>query len=306
MKFMLVLMLSFSFVAFGGESLLDSTAQVTGFGKVKFRAPKVQSNETPVVMFHGIYGGASHRTWRKLLPELEALGKEVYIMDLPGAGESDKPKRAYTLADFDKFVEAFLVDVVKERANVVSESILSNGVLRVSANRPDIVRRAVIINPSGVYSLVDPPSAREQALYDRLFNDDKAAIGFYQNLLNPNSIRYFLSFGFFDDSLVNDELISDFVAMRDNIDQRFLTLSFVGGQLYRSFEESSEGVFIPVLGIFGAEYEGFQDNQIATAEDFKAIRPYFEYKEIAGSGSSVQREKPAETAQAIVEFLVQD
>lgn len=306
MKYILLSIMSFSLFAADGLSLLDSTAEVTGFGKIKYRAPKIQSNETPIVLFHGIYGGASHRTWRKLLPELEKLGKEVYIMDLPGAGESDKPKRSYSIEDFDNFVEAFLEDVVKQRANIISESILSNGVLKIAAKRPDIVRRAIVINPSGIYSLVEPPSAREQGLYTRLFNDDDAAIAFYKNLLNPNSISYFLSFGFFDDSLVNDELIADFVSMRENIDQRFLTLSFVGGQLYRSFEESSEGVFIPVLAIFGKEYEGFQDNKIARASDFKKIRPYFEYIEIDKSGSSVQREKPADTAKAIVNFLVQD
>ena len=306
MKFLSLVLCLVSGLTLAGESLLDSEANVTGFGKIKYRAPKVHSTETPLVLFHGIYGGASHRTWRKLVPELEKLGKAVYIMDLPGAGESDKPKRAYSLKDFDNFVENFLVEVVGERANIISESILSNAVLRVSARRPDIVRRSVIINPSGVKTLNEGPSAREQALYDRLFEDDRASIGFYQNLLVPNSIRYFLSFSFFNDDLIDDALISDFVIMRENIDQRFLTLSFVGGQLYRTFEESAQGVFIPVLGIFGAEYEGVQDNEIATAQDFKEIKPFFEYTEISNSGSSVQREQPELTAKAIVDFLIID
>ncbi|MGB0453005.1 MAG: alpha/beta fold hydrolase [Bacteriovoracaceae bacterium] len=306
MKLITLVFFALSSFAYAGTSLLDSEATVTGFGKIKYRAPKVQSNETPIVLFHGIYGGVSHRTWRKLVPELEKAGKEVYLMDLPGAGESDKPKRAYSIADFDVFVENFLVEVVKKRANLVSESILGNSVLKIASKRPDIVRRVVLINPSGISSLATPPSPREQGLYDRLFNDDQAATAFYQNLLNPNSIVYFLSFGFFDDTLVNQELISDFVVMKDNVDQRFLTLSFVGGQLYRTFEESSDQVFVPVLGIFGAEYEGFQDNRIDTAQDFKDIRPYFEYVEIPQSGSSVQREKPVETAQEIVDFLVID
>ena len=57
--------------------------------------------------------------------------------------------------------------------------------------------------------------------------------------------------------------------MQSNIEQRFLTLSFVGGQLYRTFDESFKNVFVPVLGIpFGAEYEAFQDNPIDTAADF--------------------------------------
>jgi pimeloyl-ACP methyl ester carboxylesterase len=257
-------------------------------------------------LFHGIYGGASHRTWRKLLPLLDQAGKNVYIMDLPGVGESDKPKRAYSIADFDLFVEKFIEEVVGARANVVSESILSNSVLKASANRPDLIRRVVTLNPSGIYSLVDPPSAREQGLYDRLFNNDNAAKAFYQNLLQENSLNFFLRFSFFDDSLINDDLIADFLALKDNVDQRFLTLSFVGGQLYRSFEESSMNVFVPVLGIFGKEYEAFQENRIARASDFQAVRPFFEYVEIEDSGSSVQREKPVATAGKILDFLVLD
>ena len=140
LKNLLCLMLLFTGLsAFAGESLLDSEATVTGFGTIKYRAPKVESDETPIVLFHGIYGGASHRAWRKLLPELEAAGKEVWLMDLPGVGESDKPKRPYAIEDFDLFVENFLVEVVGKRANLVSESILGNSVMRVSATWPDLV-----------------------------------------------------------------------------------------------------------------------------------------------------------------------
>lgn len=305
MKFIILLILSFS--AYGqGTSLLDSEAEVTGFGTIKYRAPIVESNERPIVLFHGIYGGASHRTWRKLVPLLDQAGKRVFIMDLPGVGESDKPKRAYSLEDIDEFVKNFMKEIVRERATVVSESILSNAVLRLAADEPNLVRRVITLNPSGIYSLNEGPSSREQALYDRLFNDDEAAIAFYKNLLQPNSLRFFLAFGFFNDALIDEDLIADFLAVRENVGQRFLTLSFVGGQLYRTFEKSSEGVFLPVLMIFGKEYEAFQDNRIARASDFQAIRPYFEVLEIPGSGSSVQREKPEDVAKAILEFSQAD
>ncbi len=307
MKFLLIL-ITLPLLAFAdGSSLLDRDTVVSDFGNIRYRAPINDNiNKKPIVLFHGIYGGASHRSWRELVPLLDQAGERVYLMDLPGVGESDKPKRSYSLADIDTFVENFLVEVVKERATVVSESILSNGVLKISAKRPDLIRRAIVLNPSGISSLVDPPSAREQGLYDRLYQNDNAAIGFYQNLLNPNSLRYFLEFGYFDDATIDENLIKDFLAVRDNIDQRFLTLSFVGGQLYRSFEESSEGVFIPVLAIFGAEYEAFQDNPISTAADFEVIRPYFDYVEIKDSGSSVQREKPVDVAKKIIDFAILD
>jgi pimeloyl-ACP methyl ester carboxylesterase len=293
-------------LAVNANSLLDQNVNISEFGNIRFRAPINVNKKNPIILFHGIYGGASHRTWRQLLSKLDHAGERVYIMDLPGVGESDKPKRAYSIEDFDKFVENFLVEVVQERATLVSESVLSNAVLRVSADRPDLVRRVVILNPSGVYSLIEKPNARKQALYYKLYSDSVAASAFYRNLLNPNSLRYFLRFGFFDGSLVNDKLLKDFIVLRENIDQRFLTISFVGGQIYRSFKESSRDVFIPVLAIFGKEYEAFQDNKIEKAKDFKAIRPYFEYLEIKNSGSSVQREKPEIVAKKIIDFTIMD
>jgi pimeloyl-ACP methyl ester carboxylesterase len=150
--------------------------------------------------------------------------------------------------------------------------------------------------------LATPPSQREERLFERLWNDDNALLAFYDNLLNDNSLRFFLKFAFFNDAIIDEALLDDYRAMKPNIDQRFISLSFVGGQFYRSFEESSRNIFIPVLGIFGANYENFQETLPSTAADFRAIRPEFEYVEIPNCGSSVQREQPAAVAREILIF----
>ena len=49
-----------------GSSLLTHSVELDGFGSIKYRPPVVQSDETPIVLFHGIYGGANHRSWRQL------------------------------------------------------------------------------------------------------------------------------------------------------------------------------------------------------------------------------------------------
>lgn len=289
MKYLLLLFISLSLIplspshASNGESLLNSDVIISNFGKIKYRAPLADSTGSPVVLIHGIYGGASHRTFRNLLPLLDAAKLPVYILDLPGTGESDKPRKSYTISDLDSFVETFLSEVVKARATVVTESLAGTAALKVSSTRPDLIRRLVLINPTGVNSLA-----------------------FYDNLLNDNSLRFFLKFGFSDDTLVNDELLNDFRVMKPNVDQRFVSLSFVSGQIYRSFEESSRNVFIPVLGIFGADYENFQETKPSTAADFRAIRPQFDYVEIPKCGSSVQRECPAEVAKEIILFTEED
>jgi pimeloyl-ACP methyl ester carboxylesterase len=180
-------------------SLLDKAVHVEGFGMIKYREPVVTNNEFPLLLIHGIYGGASHRTFKNILPLLDQAQQRVYIVDLPGVGESDKPKRAYKMEDMDLFVEKFIDTVIKERTSIVAESLMSASALKIASRRPDLVRRLVLLNPSGVNSLNAPPSAREQQLYDRLYNDEVASTQFYQNLLVDNSLQYFLKFGFYDD-----------------------------------------------------------------------------------------------------------
>ncbi|MEM7645797.1 MAG: alpha/beta fold hydrolase, partial [Pseudomonadota bacterium] len=235
----------------GGESLLDQEATLPEFGTIKYRAPIVEGDSIPLVLFHGIYGGASHRTWRNILPLLDDAGLRVYLMDLPGAGESDKPKVKYTIETVDRFVESFLENVVKERSIAVSESLLSASVMKVSGERPDLIHRNILLSPSGLKSLNEPPSVRQQELFDRLYNNEGASTGFYSQLLTDNSLRYYLSFGFFDDSLINETLLDDFRVLRPNIDQKYISIAFVGGQIWRPFEESAKNVFKPTLVMFG-------------------------------------------------------
>lgn len=288
------------------NSALDQTIAVTGFGDIRYRKPLAGSTGYPVLLVHGVYGGASHRSFRELLPKLDAAGKAVYIVDLPGVGESAKPKRSYEMADFDLFLTTFLSEVIKQRTTVVAESILSVSALKVAGDRPDLIRRLVLLSPTGVSSLNTLPSEREQNLYDRLYNDEIASEVFYKNLLQDNSLNYFLKFAFYNDDLVNESLLNDYRAMRDNVEQKYLTISFVGGQLHRTFESAAQNVFIPVLNIFGKNYEVFAEGKLSTAEMFKAIRPDFDYLEIEDCGSSVQREQPDAVARAIIDFSIED
>ena len=128
-KLTLVFALLFSFTAFGKQipvelrSKLDSKIQIPGFGDIAYRGPKVGNNGPLIVLFHGIYGGASHRTWRQILPLLDNNGARVYLMDLPGAGDSHSPKRVYTMEVMDAFVQGFLEHAVGEPANVVVVSL---------------------------------------------------------------------------------------------------------------------------------------------------------------------------------------
>ena len=146
-KITIIFALLFSFGALSKEvpvelrSKLDRRIEIPGFGKIAYRGPKVGNNGPLIVLFHGIYGGASHRTWRQLLPILDNNGARVYLMDLPGAGDSHSPKRIYTMEVMDDFVEGFLEHAVGRAANVVTESILGQSALKIAGQRPELRTR---------------------------------------------------------------------------------------------------------------------------------------------------------------------
>jgi pimeloyl-ACP methyl ester carboxylesterase len=73
----------------------------------------------PLVLLHGL--NDSHRTWRKLLPEL-AQGRRVLVPDLPGCGLSDRPDACYSLDWQAKVVDAWLGQLGIARADVVGHS----------------------------------------------------------------------------------------------------------------------------------------------------------------------------------------
>ena len=77
MKNVLLSLILLPFISFANPelspSLLDRTAQIEGFGAIKYRAPIVKSDAFPILLVHGVYGGASHRTFRQILPLLARI-----------------------------------------------------------------------------------------------------------------------------------------------------------------------------------------------------------------------------------------
>jgi len=290
------------------KSRLDQTADLENFGLIKYRGPLAENKGPVVVLFHGIYGGASHRAFRELYPVLDSKGARVYMMDLPGAGESSRPKKRYTIEDMDLFVKNFLEVVVKVPATVVTESLLGASALKVSQDNPQLFRRIVLLSPTGIITLGQPPSDRENSLFERVFNNNDAGLSLYQNLFSENSLRFFLERAYFNNALVDEARLAESRIFRDNLEQRWLTFSFVGGQIFRPFTEASSNVFVPVKAIFGKEAEavGFEPERVERAFHFKEIRPDFEYVELEKTGQAVQRENPEAVAKHILDFSVVD
>ncbi len=284
------------------KSSLDQSIQLEGFGTIRYRGPLEGATGPVITLFHGIYGGSTHRAYRELLPALDQAGARVYIMDLPGIGESEKPKREYSIEVFDHFVKSFLQNVVGQPSVLVGESILTASVLRTAAELPALCTGVVLLSPTGVNTLAQGPTDTQNLIFNSVWKNKLAGLGFYKLVLSKPSVRYFLEKSYYDDSLVTDLLVQESRIAKQVKDQRWLTFAFVGGRIWRTFVESQMGVNVPVLAIFGAEAESITSGsaQIESADNFAAIRPDFDYVTLPATGLSVQRE----STQAVLDLIL--
>lgn len=287
----------------GVASSLDRRVNLPGFGNIAYRAPLPRTRGPLFVLVHGIFAGSTHRSFNELLPLLDAAGARVYTLDLPGTGDSSSPKRAYSMAVLDQFVEAFMDQVVDAPATLVAESLLGVTALKVAALRPDLVARVALLSPTGVVNLEDPPSAEATNLYNAVYGNDALGLLFYQTLLSDPSLRFFLGRTFVDKSKLTDALLDEYRLARGKPGQRWISFAFVGGQLHRRFADVAPAVRVPVLAVFGqlAESPG-PTGRADNADDFAAIRRDFQYQTIAGAGLNVHREKPDAVARLLLDF----
>jgi len=116
-------------------------------GKVMlYRAGKRGAD--PVVLIHGL-GTAGARDWAKVVPEL-AASYDVYALDLPGFGASDKGNHLYSPSNYVRVLDSLLAGKVKRPANVVGHSMGGVVALAYSAAYPDRVKRLVVVDVAGV------------------------------------------------------------------------------------------------------------------------------------------------------------
>lgn len=290
------------------KSLLDRSVKLKNFGVIAFREPLKSSskNATPIVLFHGIFGGASHREFRQLLSSLDKIGAPVYIMDLPGIGRSAKPKTTYNFEKIDQFIGDFLTEVVRRPAHVVTTGTTTLSGLKVASQKPDLIKSLVIISPNGINTLASPPTEAQNQAYQQALNTDNAAI--WVNLLLPANIRPFNQASFSQPSFLEkngDILVEEALIQRPNIEQRWISYAFIFGQFFRTFAEASKDVKVPVLAIFGADYKLIPANppiKPDKAEQFRQIRPDFKYLEIPQASTLVATEQSEAVTKAIVEF----
>jgi pimeloyl-ACP methyl ester carboxylesterase/putative sterol carrier protein len=99
----------------------------------------------PVVLLHGL--GATKLSYLPLLPAL-ARHHTVVVPDLPGHGESTKPRADYTPQYFARVILELLDHLGADHAGLIGNSMGGRIALEVAAEAPDRIPAMVLLDPA--------------------------------------------------------------------------------------------------------------------------------------------------------------
>jgi pimeloyl-ACP methyl ester carboxylesterase len=101
-----------------------------------------------VLLLHGL--GGSIESWINNVNEMSSSQVlRIIALDLPGFGQSDKPKISYTIKFYQQFIAKFLRNLHINKISIVGSSLGGHIAAEVAINSPDIVDKLVLISPAG-------------------------------------------------------------------------------------------------------------------------------------------------------------
>jgi pimeloyl-ACP methyl ester carboxylesterase len=213
----------------------------------------------PVVLLHSINAAASRAEMRRLADAL-AFDRDVWLVDLPGFGQSIKGHPVY---DIDLYVGAIraLLDSVEcdapgQPIDVIALSLTCEFTARALFVPHERVRTVTLISPTGSDKGVDhkQPSDAPPGLRRRLslaFEGSALGRWMYKLLTRPGTIRYFLKRAF-GSSAVDPILIDQAIKNARLPGAERAPLAFLTGRLFSPDAASHyRALPMPVLIVTG-------------------------------------------------------
>ncbi|KAG2300094.1 hypothetical protein Bca52824_036566 [Brassica carinata] len=260
-----------------------------------------------LVLVHGFGANSDH--WRKNTP---ILGKSyrVYSIDLIGYGYSDKPNPRefggepfYTFETWGEQLNDFCLDVVKDEAFFICNSIGGLVGLQAAVSKPEICRGLMLINISlrmlhiKKQPLIGRPFIRS---FQNLLRNTPVGKLFFKSIAKPETVRNILSQCYYDSSQVTDELVEAILrpGLEPGAVDVFLEfICYSGGPLP---EDLLPLVKCPVLIAWG-EKDPWEPIELGRAYgDFDAVE---EFVVLPEAGHCPQDEKP-EMVNPLIESFV--
>jgi pimeloyl-ACP methyl ester carboxylesterase len=125
------------------STLADARSHFAGFGTNKVHYLTVGTGRNTIVLIHCWAGNSG--LWREQVPALAGRAR-LLLIDLPGHGQSDKPRTNYSMDFFASAVLAVMRDAHVARATLVGHSMGTPVICRVYKQAPEKVAALVAVD----------------------------------------------------------------------------------------------------------------------------------------------------------------
>ncbi len=112
---------------------------------VRLSTDPAVGGQAPLVLVHGL--GVSSR-YMMPLAELLAAGRPVYAPDIPGFGESDKPRRTLDIHEQAEFLAGWMPALGLDRADFLGHSLGCQVVADLAFHHPERILRLALAAPT--------------------------------------------------------------------------------------------------------------------------------------------------------------
>jgi pimeloyl-ACP methyl ester carboxylesterase len=247
-----------------------------------------------VILLHG--QGGSTLTWQETIPALHEAGYDVYALDLPGAGLSEKgldlnyghPAQADLILGWMNALDI-------EQAHVVAHAFSGNIAVMLALQYPDRVGKLALAAPTLVtWSLPELPPA----LFELGFLERWTRV--MLQLVMPDAVGEQLRSAAKVDEAITDDVIEDYSRVLHTEDWDLAVIGMVRDSHLNTLPGPLEQLDAPVLLLWGAE-DGWAPPE--NAGGMLAEIPNAKLIEFEGIGHLIMHETPVDFNMALINFL---
>ncbi len=260
---------------------------------------KVHGQGRPVLLVHGIHAAASAFEWRKIMPAL-AADYEVHALDLLGFGLSERPARRYSADLYIDLIAGYLREVVGRPADIIASSLSAAYAITVADRHPELVRRLVLVCPTGLEQLHDGPGFTGR-LARLAFGAPVLGQALFNGLVSHAGIRYYLTRQtYFNDDYVAPDVVAAYYDTAHQPGARWAPAAFIGGDLDHDVHGPWARLAQPTLIVWVRQAPM---SPVAYSEAFTRLRPATRLTIFERAGLLPHDEHPAAFIQLVRSHL---
>lgn len=255
---------------------------------------------TPLLLLHGIGGGASSMYWFRLGPLL-ARRFRIIAPDWVGWGESEHPRREILFDDYVEQMVALSADV-GEPTLVVAQSLAAGFALEAGNRGAQIVKMAMLAPSGGRDFGIDAFGPVARNALSRVAAVPGVNELLYRLVFHSRAFirMWFDSRGFYDADAVPAALVDSSVFSARQPNAACSALPFLSGSLRYDLAPFLQATTIPSLMLWGS---GERQISPHIRNRLETVNPAIPVRRIDGARSSLEVEQPERTREILEDFF---